>query len=800
MGIVSNKEAFGRPGIEARWTHSNKAGVGTAFSADSHLWFTVWNGIVTEVYYPTVDRPQLRDLQYLVTDGKTFFHEEKRDLTVKMERLSDFALAYKCTNADPGGRYTIEKQIISNPESACLLQHTRVTAGSGQSLEGLKLYALCAPHLEVGGGGNNGYLAQANGQTILMANKGQRWLAMGATVPFTRTSCGYVGKSDGWTDLHDDFQMDWQFESASDGNIALTGEIDLGDVTEFTLALAFGDSEHGAIAALLQSIGRPFAKHLEDYMGSWDSFASKLAPLASASFDKGNLYHSSHSVLLAHEDKTFRGALIASLSIPWGEVKGDHDLGGYHLVWTRDMVESATALLASGEKQVPFRALIYLAVSQDPDGGFAQNFWVDGKEYWKGIQLDETASPLMLAFRLYREKALQNFDPLAFVRKAASFLIRNGPVTQEERWEEASGYSPSTLAACIAALVGASVMLHDRGDHEAATFIEESADYLEAHLEEWTATTTGSLVEGVSTYYMRILPEQVGQKHPAEDKESRVLHIANLPSGAPSEFPARNVVDGGFLQLVRYGIRHPEDPIVVATVKVIDAVLKTETPAGPTWHRYNHDGYGQRANGDPWKGAGVGRVWPLLTGERGHYELAAGRSTERYIRAMEGLASPTGLLPEQSWDESDIPEKFMWFGRPTGSAMPLMWAHAEYVKLLRSTADGNVYDLIPEVAERYAGERPPGRKALQVWKPIHQVRFMKQGETLRVQGNAKFSLHWSSDNWNTTADIPSSRNSLEIEYVDLPTSKAKCGTCFRFTFLWTDASKWEGEDYNVTVS
>ncbi len=167
---------------------------------------------------------------------------------------------------------------------------------------------------------------------------------------------------------------------------------------------------------------------------------------------------------------------------------------------------------------------------------------------------------------------------------------------------------------------------------------------------------------------------------------------------------------------------------------------------------------------------------------------------------MEGLASPTGLLPEQSWDESDIPEKFMWFGRPTGSAMPLMWAHAEYVKLLRSTADGKVYDLIPEVAERYIGKRPPGRKALQVWKPIHQVRFMKQGETLRVQGNAKFRLHWSSDNWNTTADTPSSRNSLEIEYVDLPTSKAKCGTCFRFTFLWTDASKWEGEDYNVTVS
>ncbi len=800
MKALRNNEAFGKPGIEARWTHSNKSGVGTAFSSSSHLWFTVWDGIVTEVYYPTVDRPQIRDLEYLVTDGKTFFHEEKRDLTVKMERLSNHALGYRCINADPKGKYSIEKQIISNPESACLIQHTRVTSGDPKFLSGLKLYALCAPHLEVGGAGNNGYLAKGNGHTVLMAQKQGRWLAMSATVPFSRVSCGYVGKSDGWTDLHENFEMDWQFESASDGNIALTGEIDLAHNTEFTLGLAFGDSEHRAIANLLQSLGRPFEKHLKDYIAGWDGVAGQMGPLAAKSLDKGNLYNSSYSVLLAHEDKAFAGALVASLSIPWGEVKGDADQGGYHLVWTRDMVNSAGALLAAGEKEVPFRALIYLAVAQNSDGGFAQNFWVTGDAYWKGVQLDETAFPLMLAFRLYREKALQDFDPLNFVQGGVSYLIRNGPVTQEERWEEAAGYSPSTLAAVIAALVGASVLFHDHGDHESATFIEEYADYLEGHLEDWTLTTTGSLVDGISTYYMRILPERVGQQHPGEDKESRVLHIANLPSGEQSDYPARNVVDGGFLELVRYGIRRHDDPSVLATVKVIDAVLKTETPAGPTWHRYNHDGYGQRADGGPWMGAGVGRVWPLLTGERGHYELAAGRSTERYLRTMEGLASKTGLLPEQSWDQPDKPEVYMWLGQPTGSAMPLMWAHAEYVKLLRSTADGKVYDLIPEVAARYLGARPTTRKRFEVWNPNRQVRLMKRGEILRVLGMAPFTLYWAADDWKTVEDTKSIRTALGVDYVDIPSTIAKSGTCFHFTFLWMETNKWEEQDFAETVA
>ena len=797
MQGVAGTEAFGKPGIAPRWTHSNKDGVGTAYCASSHLWFTIWNGIVTEVYYPTIDRPQLRDLQYLITDGSTSFQEEKRDLKASVERISDHALGFRCTNADPGGRYTITKEVIGDPHLPCLLQRTRIAGKNKSFLANLKIFALCAPHLEIGGARNNAYIAIANGQRILMAQKGSKWLAMGATVPFLRVSCGYVGSSDGWTDLQN-FKMDWEFDKASDGNVALTAELAWSEDQEFTLGLAFGNSEHRAVSNLLQSLGTPFEEHLAKYTKQWNDTAVHLKPLSGSSFDKGNLYNSSYSLLLAHEDKSFAGALIASLAIPWGEAKSDSDQGGYHLVWTRDMVNSATALLAAGDTATPLRALIYLAVSQHSDGGFAQNFWVNGEAYWSGVQLDEVAFPILLAWRLRCEKGLSDFDPSYMVRTAATYLIRNGPVTPQERWEEASGYSPSTLASNIAALICASVFMREAGDNAAAAFIEEYADYLESHIEDWTLTTTGSLLQGENSYYMRILPEHVGQQNPAEDKEERILHIANHALGEESDFPARNVVDGGFLELVRYGIRSPKDPKIVATIEVMDAVLKTDTPQGPTWHRYNHDGYGQGHDGAPFTQYGVGRVWPLLTGERGHYELSAGNSTENYLRTIEGLASTTGLLPEQSWDESDRPEIFEWLGKPTGSAMPLMWAHAEYIKLLRSTADGKVYDAIPEVAERYLGDRNDCKK-LEVWKPTRHVRFMRVGETLRVHGDAPFTLCWSSDEWKTVNNSKSSQNGLQLDYVDLKDAPTKAGACLCFTFHWTDDNRWEGENYQVTV-
>ncbi|MGE5753274.1 MAG: glucan 1,4-alpha-glucosidase, partial [Deltaproteobacteria bacterium] len=262
-------EAFGRPGIPPRWTHGAKDGVGTAYSSSSRLWFTVWNGIVTEVYYPTVDRPQLRDLQYLVTDGEALFHEEKRHLRSRTERLFPHVPGYRITNSDPEGRYSIIKEVISDSHLPCLLLNTRLT-GEETFLSTLRMYALCAPHLDVGGWGNNGFVTEFAGRRILTAEKNGTWLALAATVPFSRLSCGYVGKSDGWTDLAGDFRMDWEFEKALDGNLALTGELGLDGRREFTIGLAFGDGLHNAVTTLLESLAIPFPDHLDRYVEQWN--------------------------------------------------------------------------------------------------------------------------------------------------------------------------------------------------------------------------------------------------------------------------------------------------------------------------------------------------------------------------------------------------------------------------------------------------------------------------------------------------------------------------------------------------
>jgi glucoamylase len=788
--------AFGQPGIHPRWTHGGKDGIGTAYAASSRIWFSLWNGIITEVYYPTVDRPQLRDLQYLITDGKSFFHDEKRHLRHKFERLSDHTLGYRCTNSDPDGRYAIVKEIITNPHLACVLQRTRLT-GEESFISKLQLYALCAPHLEVGGWGNNGYVAELNGRKILMAQKEGTWLALAATVPFARVSCGYVGRSDGWTDLAGNFQMDWEFDHATDGNIALTGQLDFRAQHEFTLGLAFGDTQHHAITTLFQALGTPFEEHQKRYREQWDRTSAHQMPLETVSSDNGSLYHSSFSLMLAHEDKSYPGALIASLSIPWGESAGDKDQGGYHLVWTRDMVNSASALLASGESATPLRALIYLAVCQQEDGGFAQNFWVNGNPYWRGIQLDEVAFPILLALRLSQQNALQEVDPYPMVLKAASYLLRHGPVTQQERWEEASGYSPSTLASNIAALIGAAYFCRQRADQATAEYLEQYADFLESHIDAWTVTTEGTLVPGIRRHYIRILPDDVDNPDPAEDPNSGILKIANLAPGTPNSFPAKEVVDAGFLELVRYGIRKPNNPIILDSLKVIDAVLKVDTPVGPVWRRYNHDGYGQREDGGSYVGWGKGRAWPLLTGERAHFELSARQDVKPFIRAIEGFASATGLLPEQVWDEKDKPNAHMLLGRPTGSAMPLMWAHAEYVKLLRSVSDGRVFDLIPEVAERYLGDRK-ACQLFEIWKPNRRVRFVKKGYTLRIQAPASFHLHWTGDEWGTVKDTPSSATTLGIDFVDIPII-ARQRAPIRFTFFWIESNSWEGRDYIVEI-
>jgi glucoamylase len=798
--------AHGAPGIEPRWTRGAKSAVGTAYSTASHIWYTAAAGVITEIYYPHLDQPQIRDLQFLVTDGETFFDDERRHTESIIEPLSEHCLGARMVNEAKNGLYRLEKHVICDPHEATVL--LKVTFEVDPSVaDKLRLFVLCAPHIEGRGRGNSGTVVPIGDRKILTAHRGRFHAALAATVPFARVSTGFVGVTDGWTDLNDNFDLDFEFDCARDGNIALTGEIDRSSAESperftFTLGLALGDSRHNAVTTLLQSLATPFETHRETFCHQWARACSDLLQADEVTGDGGRLHHKSYSLLLGHEDKGYPGAMVAALSIPWGESKGDDaGLGGYHLVWTRDLVQSCTGLLSAGNTSTPLKALVYLSASQEPDGGFPQNFWLDGRPYWSGIQLDEVAFPVLLARHLHRRDALQLLDPMPMVRRAAAYLIRKGPVTPQERWEENGGYSPSTLASNIAALTVTATMLREQGDEDAAAFAQDYADFLEAHVEAWTVTTEGTLVEGIPRHYIRIQPEDPDNPEPDEDPNRGTLTLANRPPGERTEFPAKEIVDAGFLELVRYGIREAGTELMEDSLKVVDAVLKADTPHGPVWRRYNHDGYGQKQDGSPYDGSGVGRAWPLLTGERGHYELAAGRSAEPYLRTFESMAGESELLTEQVWDEDDIPDKFLFHGEPTGAAMPLCWSHAEYLKLVRSARDGQVFDCQPEVSARYLGDDGTGvpRPKLEIWKPNRRPRRVAPGWTLRVQAPRPFRLRWSTDDWQSAQDTDASTTSLGICWVDLP--EAEEGQApFRFTMFWTGEEEWEGRDYEVPVA
>jgi glucoamylase len=797
--LLKNNPAPGGPGITPKWTFGAKDAVGTAYSVSSRVWYTLYAGVITEVYYPTIDTPQIRDTQFMVSDGETFFHDERRNMKTQIDCMGSAALGFKITNSDLDGRYWIEKTIIGDPHLPCLLVHTKITIAP--EWEGrLHFYVLCAPHLQIGGWHNNAHVVETRGRGLLIAHRDDVYLVVGTSVPTRKLSVGYVGVNDGWTDLAHNLQMDWEYTSAINGNVAMMAELDLSRTTEFTLALGFGHTLHNAVSTAAQSLAIPFEHHLQTFEEQWQRTGKRMSLAPKISQFDSFLFARCVNLLLANEDKLYPGAMIASLSIPWGEDKSDDDLGGYHLVWTRDMVNCASALLAVGDSLTPLRALIYLAITQREDGGFYQNFWIDGSPYWRGIQLDEVAFPIILAWRLWKSNALANFDPYITVTRACGYLIREGPATMQDRWEEAGGYSPSTLAATIAGLICAADFIEARGDSHTAEFVRIYSDFLESHVEKWTVTNEGSLVPGIKRHYIRINPAVSASGSTGdEDPDKGELVLANQKPGDRYQYPANQIVDAGFLELVKFGVRRADDPLVVDSLKVIDAVLKVDAPGGPCWRRYNHDGYGQRDDGTGYDKWGVGRAWPLLTLERAIYELAAGHDAAPYVRAVENFTSGIGLIPEQIWDAADIPAEHMYFGKPTGAAIPLMWAHAEFVKLLRSIVDQKVFERIEPVAERYGkvfAEQQPCK--VEVWKVNRQVRSIDAGVLLRVQQWAPFSLHWSADNWTTVNDTASTPTSLGIEYADIQVAVTQ-NSPLRFTFFWPQENRWQGENYVVEV-
>ena len=790
---MNHESASGGPGIEPRWTSSAKEGIGTAYHTSCRVWFTLSHGIINEIYYPRVDHPNTRDFQFLISDGETFCHEEKRDLNHEVEYPEQDCLCYRLTNSEPQGRYRLIKHVLTDPHRSVLLIHTRLQI-LDPSLRGkLRLYSLLAPH----GHNNSGRCAEIGASTLMHAERGDVHLVLGCTCGFSRRSVGYVGASDGWQDLTRNFKMTWEFSEASNGNIALTGEINLPSNGEFTIGVACGGSYPSTAAKLLQSLAAPFESHRQRYVEQWQRVVvNPKFDFSKDTCDGGGMYRLSRCVLLAHEDKIFQGAMVASMSIPWGETKGgDSDLGGYHLVWTRDLVQSATALLATGQIGTPLRALIWLAAMQRPDGSFPQNSWLNGTAYWAGLQLDEIAAPILLAWRLQRhEGGTGLFDPQPMMLRAARYLLLQGPVTGQDRWEENAGYSPSTLATVIAALVCVGQWASESGKTTLAEFLSAYADWLAAHIEDWTVTTQGELMQNFPRHYVRINPTDAENPDPHADANTALLRVAN----GGGLLPAKNIVGGDFLHLVRFGIRGANDPIVRDSIEVIDRVLKRDLPQGPCWRRYNHDGYGQKENGAAFDGTGVGRCWPILTGERGHYELAAGRDPLPFIRTLEHFANRGGMLTEQLWDGDDLPDNGLRRGEPTGAAMPLCWSHAEYISLVRSRHEGICFDRVEPAYKRYVLN--PVKSRYEIWSLRHQLRHIVHGKILRIILGTEAAIVWSIDNWaraNHSDLMP--EQDLNLWYADFPTTDWPQSTVMTFTLFWKAAQRWEGRNWQVDM-
>ncbi len=782
--------AFGAPGMPPRWTSSAKDSVGTAYHSGSNVWFTISHGILNEIYFPHVDTPNTRDLQFLITDGESFCHEERRDLEHTTEYPEQNVLLCRITNSEREGRYRLVKEVIADPHLPVVLMHTRVEI-LDEKLQGkLRLYALLAPHVKGTGYGNSAWKCNVGGRKLIEIRRADLDVSFGCSPDFLRRSTGFVGYSDGWRDLMDNFQMDWEFEIAENGNIAVLGEVDLSHGLEFTLGIGFGHTPHSACTHLQQSFGTPFADHRAKFVRQWQRACAEI-DLSALTNDGGSMLRLSQCVLLAHEDKQFQGAFVASLSVPWGNTKDDSDRGGYHLVWTRDMVQTATALLACGHTETPLRALIWLACIQSADGRLPQNSSIDGEPYWKGLQLDEIAAPILLAWRLKRAKALRQFDPWILVSRAVRYVILHGPVTAQERWEENGGYSPSTIATLIAGLICVSEFADERGAGVAAEFLREYADWLVSHLENWMVTNCGELVHGTPRHYIRITPAGPTSEIADANPDEAEIFIAN----GGGRHAARNIVGGDFLHLVRLGVRTADDPVIKDSVFVIDQVIRHDLPQGPCWRRYNHDGYGQKSDGSAYDGTGVGRCWPILTGERGHYELAAGNDPAPFIAAMEQFANAGGMLPEQVWDADDLEGGKMKRGGPTGAAMPLCWSHAEYVSLVRSRRDGVCFDRIDPVHQRYAVQKTASH--VEMWTLAHQIRRISHGRRLRIITGAAATVRWSFDQWATVSDTELRCTGIGCWFADLPSEKLHPETNIVFTLQWGD--RWEGRDFRVSI-
>ena len=773
--------APGQPGLTPVWTNSAKEMVGCSLG-QARLWYTLSRGIVNEIYYPRIDVPQLKDLGFIVAGSQGFWTEVKAldNHTLKFARSGVPAVEV----IHQHGRFELKLRIAPDPERDVLLIEMKLEGDPD-----LRPYVLLNPHLGGTGQQNIAEISRYRGRSVLWAEQGPFGLALAAVKEtqqdaIGKMSAGYVGSSDGWQDFAHNGAMLWEFRKAGPGNVALTGELP----RQAILALGFGSSKQSAATLAISSLLQPFEEVWERHVEEWVRWHNQLSPCKDLPPALEEELAVSAMVLKAHQDKSFPGAMVASLSIPWGNTKDE--VGGYHLVWPRDLVECAGALMALGAEREAHDILRYLIATQHEDGHWYQNQWLGGKPYWQGIQLDEAAFPVLLASALVDRNLIDGIRISDMVSRALGYIARTGPASDQDRWEESAGVNAFTLAVCIAALVAGAPFL----DAESRAVALDLADFWNAHVEDWNAIGKSALQKrmNVSGYYIRVASPLVIKDN---DLLKRVVHIKNQVLGA--EYPADELVATDFLQLVRFGLRRADDPLILDSLKVIDALLKVDTPSGPCWFRYNGDGYGEHGDGSAYNGSGQGRLWPLLTGERGHYELCAGRDPLPYLEAMAAMAGAGGMIPEQIWDAAAIPEKRLFPGRPTGSAMPLAWAHAEYIKLAYSRLAGYPVDRPNSVWERYQGMRPAKKKAF--WLQQAPVARIEKGMKLVIALPFRATVSWGMDGWRNTIQIGTGACGLGLYRVEIDSTGCAPGQKIDFTYKNEVTGEWVGADFSVQI-
>jgi glucoamylase len=727
----NSASAPGAPGEPAVWTEADKDGFGTSTTTTSKVWYTLDDGTLTEVYYPDLGTPSVRDLQFIVSDGATFAEREIDATTHQVQLVDGRSLTYRQVNTDKSGDYRITKTYVTDPARSTVLVDVTFESLTGEPYQ---LYALYDPSLD--NSGDDDTATSPDGK--LLASDGDVASALVGKPQFDQTSNGYLGKSDGWVDLQDNYSMDWSYGSTSSpGNVVQSAKTTLTGLPgsqRLTLSLGFGTTTSAALKGAQGSLGAGFEKAATDYKSGWHNYLGSLQPVP-ASADSSALLRTTYDVslmtLAAHEDKTYRGAYIASPSMPWvwgsegangnrllDNRGADDTSGAYHLVWSRDLYQIATALLAAGDRGGAERALTYLFERQQkPDGSFPQNSYVDGTQRWENVQLDEVAFPLVMAWQLGRTDGTTYRE---HVKPAADYIVANGPQTPQERWENQGGYSPATIAAEIAGLVCAADIARANGDRSSANRYLRIADDWQSNVEKWTVTTNGPLAN--HPYYLRI----------TKDGNPNAGTTYNIGDSGPNGIDQRRVVDTSYLELVRLGVKPANDPNIVQSLAVVDSTkvldyqkvgLKVDTPNGTFWHRFNFDGYGETREGGPWDigftpcelttclktQKTIGRAWPIFAGERGEYELAAGGlaatgSASKRLASIAETGNDGYMLPEQVWDDFP-PSGQTGFPRGEGtfSATPLAWTHAQFVRLAWSIEAGRPVEQPSIVACRYTG-------------------------------------------------------------------------------------------------